>query len=271
MRYVSAPVITAALRCAGCASRQPVRGPHVPPPYMNASLEQLARRLAPGGSGITSLKASYVASLRNGDGGDTQSCEGVLAMERPVKLRGKGSRAMLPTLFDLLCDGDQVTLHIPRENTVYRSGGANAQRGCGIADFRRLTEIFLGEEGTEGALHFLETMPSQYVVYTVRPEGGGAALLKKVYFDRADLSPVLYQHFDAGGRLAIEVRCGDFAVAEGGGARIPREVAVESPEAGARLSLRLRTIRVNAPLNPSLFALEVPPGARIRPLEEYGR
>jgi hypothetical protein len=194
----------------------------------------------------------------------------MLAMEKPGRLRMKGSRVMLPTLFDLLCDGVQVTLYIPRENTVYRAGG-DIRAGRGIPDLSLLTGIFFGQAEPEGAFHFLEARPSQYIVYTARPERRDAGLVRKVLFDRTDLSPVLYQHFDTQGRLEFQVRCTGFVTPRGGSAPVPQEVTIENPGEGRILSLRLRDVCVNIPLNPALFTFEAPPGSRIRPLEEYGR
>ncbi|MEI6633636.1 MAG: hypothetical protein WCP22_07445 [Chlamydiota bacterium] len=234
----------------------------------NASLDKLLSRVAPGGTAVRTLKASFSASFAGPGKGRARSVSGMLAMESPGMLRMKGSAAMLPTLFDLLWKDGQAALYIPRDRAVYRStvGAVSAQRG--LADAAFLTGVFLGSGERDGALHFLETEPSRYLVSSVRTTGGRASLARRIVFDRADLSPVRYEYFDAAGRLSREVRCAGFAAAEGASALLPRTVVIEAPEEGARIELRLSDLRVNAPLAAGMFTLETPPGTAVRPIEE---
>lgn len=236
---------------------------------ISASMDELLVRIAPDGAAIRNLKAAFSASFADPGKGASRSFSGMLAMGRPGKLRMQGSKAMLPILFDLLWDDGAVSLYVPRDRAVYRAAdGARAVRR-GIPDARLLTGVFLGLREKPGLLHFLETEPSRYLLYSIDVSGSGAALSRRITFDRADLSPVRYEYFDRGGCLAREVRCAGFSTAEGAPLPLPRRVVLLAPGDGARISLRLSDLRVNAPLAAGMFTLETPPGTAVRPLEGY--
>ena len=257
-----------ALTLAGCASVRPAAVRTAPPVMRTASMYGLLSRIAPGGAAIRTLKASFSVSFTGPGKSVSRSVSGMLAMERPGRLRMKGSAAMLPTLFDLLWKDGQTTLYVPLDRAVYRStvGAVSARRG--LADATFLTGVFLGSAEKDGLLHFLETEPSRYLVSSVETTGGLASLARRVVFDRADLSPVRYEYFDREGRLAREVRCAGFAAAEGASALLPCEVVIEAPEEDARLDLRLSDLRVNAPLAVGMFTIKTPPGTAVRQIEE---
>ena len=256
---------------AGCALRAPVAATPKSHVYQRASLEQLLERLSSGSANVTNLKADFSASITDLTNGTTQSCSGILAMEKHEKLRMRGSRAMLPTLFDLLYNGNQLTLFIPRDKTVYRAtcDAGRARRGLtGVSFF---TDIFLGNGDERGSLHFLETSTSRYTVYSIAPLKGHAQLLRKVYFDRENLVPLRYQYFDVEGILACDIICSDFFVPMEGRESLPRQIALEAPPGENRIVLTLTAIRLNGHLNPDLFSFTMPADARVRPLEEYAR
>jgi hypothetical protein len=139
----------------------------------------------------------------------------------------------------------------------------------GIPDTELLTGAFLGLREKPGLVHFLETDSSRYLLYSVDAPGGPASLVRRVVFDRKDLSPVRYDFFDREGRLAHELRCSGFAPAQGARVPLPREISLRVPDGGPRISLRLSDLRVNAPLAAGIFTLDTPPGTAVRPLEEY--
>lgn len=260
--------LLSAAAAQGCAVLRPPPPPAAPPSYRSASLDELLRVLSPGEGGVATVQASYSARLRDRQKGAARSFSGMLAMGRPGSLRMRGSAAMLPNLFDLLVDGDRTALHVPRDNAVYEARGEAALLRHGLPDPRILTSLFVGRAATDGALHLLETLPSSYIVYEAATGRGKARLVRKVVFDRADLSPVRLEYFDDAGMLLRTVHCAGFFTPPGTTAAVPREVRIEEPSAGRSLTLRLTDLRVNTPLNPGIFSLESPPGARRLPLEE---
>lgn len=259
------------LLAAGCAVCPPK--PAVPPQpvYQNASLDQLLKRLSISSSTIANIKADFSASMTDLKTGATQSCNGMLAMAKPDKLRMRGSKAMLPTIFDLMADEKRLTLYVPREKTVYRSerGPENGRRG--LAGMAFVTDIFFGDGGERGSARFLESSASQYTVYSVSVGEGTAHLLRKVQFDRENLLPVRYQYFGGDGALACDAACSDFSIPTRGGRAVPGRIAFESPPGKNRIVLTLSNVRFDGPLNPDLFTFDMPAGVRIRPIEEYGR
>ncbi len=256
---------------AGCAVYPPRPAAPPQPVYQHASLNQLLKRLSISSSTVVNIKADFSASMTDLKTRATQSCNGILAMEKPNKLRMRGSKAMLPTLFDLLDDGKRLTLYVPREKTIYHSErGAEAARR-GIAGMASVTDIFFGDgDGSRGSC-FLESSASQYTVYSISVREGTARLLRKIYFDRENLLPVRYQYFDGDGALACDVTCGDFFTPATGGRAIPGKIAFESPPGENRIVLTLSNIRTNNRLNPNLFTFATPADVRVRPIEEYAR
>jgi outer membrane lipoprotein-sorting protein len=254
--------------CAVCPSRPAVT---IQPVYQHASLDQLLKRLSMSSSTVDTIKADFSASMADLKTGVTQSCSGILALAGPDKLRMRGSKAMLPTLFDLTDDGKQLTLYVPSEKTAYRAerGTDSARRGLAGVSF--FTDIFFGDDEERGILHLLESSASQYTVYSVGTRERTARLLRKVYFDRENLLPVRYQYFDGEGALMCDVANGDFYIPVTGGRAVPRKIALEAPPGENRIALTLTNIKPNSRLNPALFTFTVPPGARVRPIEEYAR
>jgi len=203
--------------------------------------------------------------------GATQSCNGMLAMAKPDKLRMKGSKAMLPTLFDLTDDGKKLTLFVPREKTAYRAERGTDDRRRGIAGMASVTDIFFGDKDGRNCSCFLEASASQYTVYSVSISDGTAKLLRKVYFDRETLLPVRYQYFDGDGALVCDAACSDFFTPTTGGRAVPRKISFEAPPGEGRIVLTLSNIRANNRLNPAIFAFTAPADIRVRPIEEYAQ
>lgn len=259
------------LLAAGCAVYPSRPAAPMQPVYQHASLEQLLKSLSTASSSVDTIKADFSASMTDRRGGATQSCNGMLAMSKPDKLRMKGSKAMLPTLFDLTDDGKQITLFVPREKTAYRAKRGAENRRRGLAGMASVTDIFFGDRDGRGSSCFLESSASQYTVYSVSINKGTARLLRKVYFDRETLLPIRYQYFDEEGALVCDAACTDFFTPAAGGRAVPRKISFESPPGENCIVLTLSNVRINNRLNPSLFTFTAPPGVRLRPIEEYAQ
>ncbi|MCX6356495.1 MAG: hypothetical protein NT045_01225 [Candidatus Aureabacteria bacterium] len=260
----------ASLALSGCAIRNITPAPH--PVYCTATLAELRQRLSANSIAISTIKASFSASLTDRRKGTTQTCSGMLAMARPDKLRMKGSKAMLPMFFDLFADGRQIFISVPRDHAVYRSSRAADAEGGGLPAVRRITGLFLGTQDDPKQIDVVESTPSRYIIYSIAAGGTTARIERRVTFDRTDLSPVRTEYFGADGSPVCDMRCADFFTpAKAPTARLPRRVTLEAPPGGTALSLTLSDMRVNQQLNPALFTMEMPEGARIRPLEEFGR
>ena len=254
---------------AGCAFRTRIPRTQEAPVYRHASLVQLLRRLSAGSNNLSNVKAEFSAAMTDIHTGRKQTCRGILALARPDRLRMKASKAMLPTLFDLLCDGGDVALFIPREKTVYRRSAGDKTMTSGLPDIGALADVFWGGREKGKPIHFLEVDGPRYVVCSIAHNGEHGVLLRKVFFDRVNLNPVRYRYFNAEGNCVRDIRCSDFLTAEGGEYLIPRRITISAPEHGKIISLRLKDIKINSLLNPGLFTLDIPDGVTTRPLEDY--
>jgi hypothetical protein len=180
------------------------------------------------------------------------------------------------TIFRMESDGEAFRISIPSQNK-FLTGPANLERPSAkpIENLRpqHLTgAIFwepipaplpmLLEEASEGA--------SQYYVLTVirradKPGAGNAEadweIAQKIWFDRADLSVARRQTYDPGGKLASDVRYGDWEVF--GAVRYPRQISLARPGNDYKLQIGITKAAFNETISADRFVLDQPPGAEL--------
>lgn len=271
MKMACLVLLTAPLSMGGCALLRPAPPAPAAPVYRDASLDELVGKLNGGIEGLSTLKASLNARLTDGKTGKRQSFGGVIALARPGRLRVKASKAMLPTLFDLLCDGPEVTLYVPGDRSVYRGTRRGDAGASLIPDTLVISEILWGRPEPAGTIHVKEVRGPHYVVHSVAQGSGRGRLLRSVHFDRSTLLPARYRYYDAGGHCVRDVSLEDYVARGSGGIAVPGEIFISAPGRGSTLSLLLERVRVNTKLNEGLFNFSVPPGITVKPLESIPR
>ncbi len=169
---------------------------------------------------------------------------------------------MLGAVFLLVTDHGQLTAYVPDEHTVYR-GAASPQN---LARYARiglpidaLVDLLLatpsaGDGGGPAEVSF------------DRPRG--AVLLQRVvdgethrvwFADNA--LPIAAEVWDRAGGTAWRARFDEYR--EAGGLAVATHVAVELPASAQALDLVLQDVDVNPHVDPSIFALQTPPGSRL--------
>ena len=257
-------IVPVLLAAGGCVHRGPAPARTPAPVYPPVTMDRLLRRMEGGIEGLHSLTASFSALVSDGRNGKKQRLSGMVAMERPGKMRMKASTAMLPTLLDVRLAGGELSIFIPREKAVYGGRTRDFPVLPGIPDPLLISSVFWGSGEPEGTLNVMEIDGPEVVVYSI----GGGRLIKKVVFDRASLRPVRYRYYGEGGICTREVLCNNYFPAGDGPVTIPRRIVVISHAPPVTVSLLLGRIRVNPPLKPAVFAFTAPPGTRVRPLED---
>ena len=250
-------VLLAAAVLHGCAASRPPSPHRAPAPL--PSVAELDAALAARRHAVQGLRA--VARLRYTDGADTASARQAVVVERPDRVRVE-VLSMLGAVFLLVTNRGQLTAYVRDEHTVYR-GAASPQN---LARYARiglpvdaLVDLLLatpsaGAGGGPADVSF----DSQRGAVLLQRVGDGET--HRVWFSERAL-PVAAEVSDAAGDTAWRARFDDYQ--EAGGLAVATHVAVELPASAQALDVVLQDVDVNPRVDPSLFALQAPPGSRL--------
>jgi outer membrane lipoprotein-sorting protein len=108
-----------------------------------------------------------------------------------------------------------------------------------------------------------------YVLTLLRGAGDGAAsgsstdwkIVRKVWFDRADLSVARLQVYNPAGDVTADVRYSHWDKFDD--ARFAREVALTRPGEDYGLSITIKKLAANQPIPADRFVLQQPPGTEL--------
>ena len=105
---------------------------------------------------------------------------------------------------------------------------------------------------------------ARYYVLTVLRGGYKSEILRKVWFDRADLRVARLQAYGPKGALLSDVRYANWQpVAAGSTEEYPMSIRLERPRDEYRLDLAISKITLNETLEADRFKLEAPAGADV--------
>jgi outer membrane lipoprotein-sorting protein len=200
---------------------------------------------------------------------------------RPNEIRMIGQVPVVgTTAFDMASDGHVFEVSIPSKNK-FLEGPIAFERSSSkpIENLRpqHLVEALLWPEiRKEEAVVFEENSDdaARYYVLTVLRGGYKTEILRRIWFDRADLNVVRLQSYGPKGALVSDVRYSDWqlvATAGTGTSAIdtyPRIIRVDRPRDDYHLDLSVTKIALNEALNAERFRLEPPTGAEIVKLGE---
>ncbi|MGH9863137.1 MAG: DUF4292 domain-containing protein, partial [Candidatus Acidiferrales bacterium] len=110
-----------------------------------------------------------------------------------------------------------------------------------------------------------------YAISEILPaEAGRWRLERRWWFERSQLELVRLQRFDPGGRLVTDVHYAQWRSHQG--TSYPRNIELARRQEDYRLTLIIKEITLNEPLDPEKFRLEQPPGTELvdlsKPAEE---
>jgi hypothetical protein len=258
---VGCAVLFGALLVDGCAASRPP-SVHRPPGPL-PSVAQLDAALAARRSALQGLRA--LARLRYTDGPDTTSARQAVVVARPDRVRVE-VLSMLGTAFLLVADHGQLTAYVRDEHTVYRGTASprNLARYARIGlPIEALVDLLLatppaGDGGRRADVSF---DPQRGAVLLQRTSDGETY---RVWFSDTAL-PVAAEVCDAAGDTEWRARFEEYR--EAGGLAVATHVGVELPASAQAMDLVLQDVDVNPPVDPSVFALQVPPGSRLVELQ----
>ena len=280
--------ITSWLLFSGCAMNQPVakKPTAAPVPLQTATREDLIAQYNRQANGVTSINASVTMTLTAGSAysgviKQYHEVSGFILAEKPAKIRVIGQAPVVGTnIFDMESDGQTFNIFIPSQNK-FLTGPANLERPSAkpIENLRpqHLTSAIFWQPIPDSAPVLIENASEaggQFYVLTVIRIAGGARgapkeasprtnweIARKIWFDRTNLSISRLQTYDAGGKIASDIRYTRWDAFDS--VKYPRQIGLSRPANDYALQIGITKATFNEPLPDDRFVLRKPPGAEL--------
>jgi hypothetical protein len=279
---------TVAVFCCSCVTRNGVTKTTVMPAAAKpvakeATREELIDRYNTVARGVQTLNATVelkpiAGSRYSGVIQEYHEVKAFLLAARPADIRVIGQVPVIgKTAFDMASDGETFRVSIPSKNK-FLVGAVSAERVSDkpIENLRpeHLLEAFLWPEIRKEEEVLFEEFNSEtgrYYVLTVLRGGYHTEILRKIWFDRADLEVSRLENFAPKGVLLADMHYSDWqtqdAPAAGAGApaatMFARSIEIDRPHDDYRLDLEASKITLNEAIPPERFALAQPPGSEL--------
>jgi outer membrane lipoprotein-sorting protein len=200
---------------------------------------------------------------------------------RPAEIRMIGQAPVIgTTVFDMASDGETFRVSIPSKNK-FLVGQVAAERASSrpIENLRPqhlLDALLWPEIRREETVLFEEFNDdtARYYVLTVLRGGYQTEILRKIWFDRADLQVARLQGYGPKGVLVSDVHLSDWQLLVGdqehpGGSpagavtAFPRAIRIDRPHDDYRLDLQIAKVTLNVDIPPDRFQLDQPAGSAL--------
>jgi outer membrane lipoprotein-sorting protein len=286
-RWMAAATVAAI--SVGCAATHVSTKRNVPvtarPVALEASREELLEKYNVIARGVKSISAtielkSTAGSEYSGVIEEYHEVKAFLLAERPEKIRMIGQAPVIGrTIFDMTSDGQTFQVSIPSKNK-FLVGQVAAERTSNkpIENLRpqHLLDALLWPEVQKEESVLAEEFNDEkgrYYVLTVLRGGYQTEILRKIWFDRADLHVSRTQSYGPRGVLVSDSHFANWqpligdeeqvAVTPGGVTSFPREIWVERPHDDYRLELTITKLALNGGIPADRFELLQPAGSEL--------
>jgi hypothetical protein len=190
---------------------------------------------------------------------------------RPYNVRMIGQVPVVgKTVFDMVSDGQTFEVSIPPKNKFLVGQVAlERQSNKPIENLRpqHLVDAVLWPEVRKEEVVLIEEYNDEnarYYVLTVLRGGYKSEILRKIWFDRADLHMVRLESYGPKGALLSDVRYSNWQpVSPGSASEYPMNIRIERPHDEYQLDLAISKITLNESLEADRFKLEAPAGAEV--------
>ena len=202
-----------------------------------------------------------------------------LLAQRPEQIRMIGQAPVIgKTVFDMASDAETFRVWIPSKNK-FLVGSVAAERISekpleNLRPQHLLDALLWPEVRKEESVLFEEfnEETARYYVLTVLRGGYRTEILRKIWFDRADLQVSRLQALGPRGVLLSDVHVSDWqplvsdqeTPSSGTSSAVsafPRQIRIERPHDDYRLDLQITKLLLNEDLPSDRFKLEQPPGS----------
>ncbi len=272
----------------GCGSRTIKTTTKLPPQtrpvVRDATREELLEKYNEIARGVKSVNATVelkptAGSKYSGVIEEYHEVKAFLLAQRPAQVRMVGQAPVIgKTIFDMASDAETFRVYIPSKNK-FLVGSVALERTSDkpIENLRphHLLDALLWPEIRKEEIVLFEEFndeTARYYILTVLRGGYRSEILRKIWFDRADLQVSRLQSFGPKGILLSDVHVSDWQPVLGdqaasGSARperaFPRQIRIERPHDDYRLDLQITKLTLNEDLPPDRFKLEQPPGSEL--------
>jgi len=204
-----------------------------------------------------------------------------LLAQRPAYIRMIGQAPVVgTTIFDMASDAETFRVYIPSKNK-FIVGPVAAERTSdkpieNLRPHHLLDALLWTEIRKEESVLFEEfnDETARYYILTELRGGYRTEILRKIWFNRADLQVSRLQTFGPKGVLFSDVHVSDWQPLVGdqeipvsatpsGLNAFPRQIRIERPHDDYRLDLQITKLSLNQQLPPDRFKLEQPLGTEL--------
>jgi hypothetical protein len=282
-------VTLAAFSC-GCHSTSVSTKKYVPqavkPVIKDATREELLETYNQMALGVKSVNATVelrptAGSRYSGVIEEYHEVKAFLLAARPSEIRVIGQAPVIgTTVFDMASDAETFRVSIPSKNK-FLTGPVAVERSSNkpIENLRpqHLLDALLWPEIRKEETVLFEEFNDEnarYYVLTVLRGGYRTEILRKIWFDRADLQVARLQTYGPKGALLSDVRVSDWqpltadqehpaATQPTGVTAFPRAIRIDRPHDDYRLDLQLTKVTLNEEIPQERFKLDQPMGSEL--------
>jgi hypothetical protein len=256
----------------------------------DATSEELLEKYNAMAKGVKSVNATVelkptAGSQYSGVIEEYHEVKAFLLAERPAYIRMIGQAPVIgKTVFDMASDAESFHVSIPSKNK-FLVGAVSLDRNSSkpIENLRPqhlLDALLWSEIRKEEAVLFEEfnDEKARYYVLTVLRGGYRTEILRKIWFNRADLQVSRLQEFGPKGVLRSDIRFFDWepltadqeeaSAAAPGVSAFPRVIQIERPHDDYRLELQVTKLMLNEDIPADRFKLEQPAGSEFVHVDE---
>jgi outer membrane lipoprotein-sorting protein len=258
--------------------------PSAKPVIKDATREELLEKYNLYAQNIQTVNATVVlkptaGSKYSGVIEEYHEVKAFLLASRPANIRMIGQAPVIgTTVFDMASDGETFRVSVPSKNKFlvgYVTGEFNSSKPIENLRPQHLLDALLWPEiRKEESVLFEEfnDETARFYVLTVLRGGYRTEILRKIWFDRADLQVSRLQTFAPKGLLVSDVRYSDWQPVDPAQAGTPvsgpvttfaHNIRIDRPHDDYRLDLQVSKIVLNTDLPADRFKLEQPPGSEL--------
>jgi len=271
--------------CGGPAIKTTTKlPPQVRPVVRDATRDELLEKYNEIARAVKSVNATVelkptAGSKYSGIIEEYHEVKAFLLAQRPAQIRMIGQAPVIgKTIFDMASDGEAFRVYIPSKSK-FLVGSVAAERVSekpieNLRPQHLLDALLWPEVRKEESVLFEEfnDEAARYYVLTVLRGGYRTEILRKIWFDRADLQASRLQTFGPKGVLLSDVHVSDWqpvvsdqqtlpSPTSGAVSTFPRQIRIERPHDDYRLDLQVLKLSLNEEVPLDRFKLEQPPGS----------
>ena len=283
---VMATLAAVSFGCRGSStiSTKTTVAPSAKPVIKDATREELLDKYNRYADNVKTVNATVVlkptaGSKYSGVIEEYHEVKAFLLASRPANIRMIGQAPVIgTTVFDMASDGETFRVSIPSKNkflTGQVAAELNSNKPIENLRPQHLLDALLWPEiRKEEAVLFEEfnDETARFYVLTVLRGGYRTEILRKIWFDRADLQVSRLQGFGPKGLLISDVRFSDWEPVDpvdagtpvsGPVTTFPHNIRIDRPHDDYRLDLQVSKIVLNSDIPADRFKLDQPQGSEL--------